>query len=237
MKTKNYFLFVAVIAVINFLFTTKANCQGALSFSSDSIVVESCDDVFQLIGIIKMYTQTKEEVRIRWDITELRSLDPGEVFLIVDPYQYPPYTTGAYTNIHSDTTDILFHMLLDTLLPGDTALFQIGVYDTKDSANTYQLLTTILTCPLASATTPIEPNNKIRIYPNPFNVSTTLQILDNLKFTQIIIYNLMGEVVKTIDINSNETELYRDDLPEGAYLICLMKDHMITSTAKVVVTD
>ena len=233
MRIKSFLL----LAFVNFLFTSSALSQTLLSFSDDTIVVESCDDKCQLVGIIEMYTHTKEKTRVRWDITKLELLDQLDIFLIIDPIQYVPYTTGAFIHIWNDTTDILFHMCPDTLLPGDTALIQLGVYDTKDSVGTYQLLTTILSCPLSSATIDSEPNEAIRIYPNPFNFSTRLQTRDDLKYTHLNLYNVMGQFVRSVPINSSETEIYRDGLPEGLYFICVMDDQIIRSTVKVVVTD
>jgi hypothetical protein len=237
MRRKFFLLFATLDVVVNFLFTTHAVAQEPLSFSDDSIIVETCDDAWQLVGVIEMYTHTKEDVTIRWDITELKNLTPGEIFLIVDPYQYAPYTMGAFANIWSDTTDILFHMFPDTLLPGDTALIQLGVYDTKDSANTYQLLTTILTYPLSSGSSVIDDNEEIMIYPNPFNFSTTLQIPNDIKYTDLIVYNMMGQIVNRMNITNHQTELYRNNLPEGMYIICLIKDQLIKDTLKVVVRD
>src|SRR5688572_2976119 len=144
MSTKLLLLSVLNFVVVNILFTSRIVGQVPLSFSSDSIIVQSCDDKCQLVGVIEMYKPNKDEATIRWDMTELELLDQLDIFLIIDPIQYVPYTTGAFIHIWDDTTDILFHMCPDTLLPGDTALIQLGVYDTKDSAGTYQLLTTIL---------------------------------------------------------------------------------------------
>ncbi|HUR30714.1 MAG TPA: T9SS type A sorting domain-containing protein, partial [Saprospiraceae bacterium] len=70
-----------------------------------------------------------------------------------------------------------------------------------------------------------------------FNFSTKLEIKNDLNCTHLVIYNMIGEVVKTIDIHSPEIELYRDDLPQGLYMICLMENQAIRHTAKVVVSD
>ncbi len=77
---------------------------------------------------------------------------------------------------------------------------------------------------------------EIKIYPNPFSSSTTIQtdkILDNAILS---IYNIYGQQVKQLNNLSGQTiTLPRDNLSSGVYFIQVIKEDKIVIASKLVV--
>jgi len=83
-----------------------------------------------------------------------------------------------------------------------------------------------------------EEINKVDIYPNPFHSSTTVQFNNPTNNADIIIYNQLGQVVKSIThISTQRIEIYRDGLPSGIYFISITNNNKVISTQKLVITD
>lgn len=78
----------------------------------------------------------------------------------------------------------------------------------------------------------------IKIFPNPFSNSTTLQTSTEFKNLTLSVLNSFGEEVKQFNnINGNSFTFYRDNLPSGIYFLRLsQKDELITS-GKIVIID
>ncbi|MGZ4033833.1 MAG: peptidoglycan DD-metalloendopeptidase family protein [Bacteroidia bacterium] len=78
----------------------------------------------------------------------------------------------------------------------------------------------------------------IRIYPNPFSSSVTIQFNQIIHNGEITIYNVFGQIIKTIkNISGQEIKLNRDNLSAGIYFISLAEQNKIISTNKLVITD
>ncbi|MCE3225733.1 MAG: glycoside hydrolase, family [Bacteroidetes bacterium] len=60
--------------------------------------------------------------------------------------------------------------------------------------------------------------NSLKLYPNPFNSSTTFRFNESINDGEILIYNSMGQKVKTIsNVNGNSFELKNENLETGIY--------------------
>jgi hypothetical protein len=82
------------------------------------------------------------------------------------------------------------------------------------------------------------PLNNIRIFPNPFSSSTTLQSDISFKEATLTVYNPYGQVVREMkNISGNTVTLFRENLPNGLYFIELTQDHKIIKTDKLLLTD
>jgi len=78
----------------------------------------------------------------------------------------------------------------------------------------------------------------LKVYPNPFSNSTTLQSNNPLKNATFILYNSFGQTVKQIKNLSGQTIiLYRDNLPSGIYFFHLIEGSEIIATDKLVIMD
>ena len=90
-------------------------------------------------------------------------------------------------------------------------------------------------CSQTSVIESISNNSQIKISPNPFSSSTNLTL--NFTNTIVTIYNIHGQQVKQIKINSKQTVLTRDNLPSGLYFLRATKDNKIVASDKLVIVD
>jgi hypothetical protein len=74
--------------------------------------------------------------------------------------------------------------------------------------------------------------NLISIYPNPTNNKINITNLPNN--VNISIYNILGEIVKSIHIESNATEINVQDLVEGSYILKI-ENNQETIVKKIVI--
>ena len=85
-------------------------------------------------------------------------------------------------------------------------------------------------------------DNILYCYPNPFNSSTTIiynRTLDTDREVIIEIYNLLGELVKSLPIKKikerslqiiwDATDNSGNKVSSGIYFACIMEQHLITS--------
>ncbi len=80
--------------------------------------------------------------------------------------------------------------------------------------------------------------NTINIFPNPFSYTTTIKTNVFLTDASITVYNINGQVVKKITgISGNEITLYRDNLPDGIYLLHLTENNSVIVSEKFVIVD
>jgi hypothetical protein len=78
----------------------------------------------------------------------------------------------------------------------------------------------------------------IKIYPNPFNWQTTIQVDHVLKNATLTLYNSYGQQVGQMKSISGQTIiLHRDNLVNGLYFLKLTQDNKIVSVNKFVITD
>ena len=81
----------------------------------------------------------------------------------------------------------------------------------------------------------VEMKNQILLFPNPFNISTTLQINSRHSNLQMSLYNILGKCVKHEFITDKFTEINRDHLSSGIYLIQISDDLGLYSTIKCII--
>jgi len=73
--------------------------------------------------------------------------------------------------------------------------------------------------PLNDQTLGNEESTNIMVYPNPADSYINVSITNGIKTGTISIYNIVGSLVKSIDIDGNEKEINVSELPAGSYLI------------------
>jgi len=82
-------------------------------------------------------------------------------------------------------------------------------------------------------------NINISAYPNPFNGQTNIRITNNKsQFAEVSVYNLLGQIVKTIYKGELEKGNYNfhlssTELASGAYLVCFKTPSLI-KTSKII---
>jgi len=81
-------------------------------------------------------------------------------------------------------------------------------------------------------------SSKLRIFPNPFSSTTTLQTYKIFKNATLTVYNSFGQQVKQIkNIFGQTITLHRDDMPSGLYFLRLMQDNKTFVADKLIITD
>jgi hypothetical protein len=79
----------------------------------------------------------------------------------------------------------------------------------------------------------IDPNaNKTKIYPNPMNGELNITNLNNVK--RVEMYNLTGQMVKSVENVNEHITLNTNDLLSGMYFIRITGNNGSVSTSKVV---
>ena len=63
-----------------------------------------------------------------------------------------------------------------------------------------------------------DPTN-IVAYPNPASSYVNVSVVNGTKLGTINIYNIIGSLVKVVEIEGNEQEINISDLPAGSYII------------------
>ena len=74
--------------------------------------------------------------------------------------------------------------------------------------------------------------NNIIIYPNPFNNTIIFDNMDNVK--QVIINNIMGQKMMTININTTQVTINTSDFNSGIYLINIIDNNNNVITKKII---
>lgn len=110
------------------------------------------------------------------------------------------------------------------------SITQTLVNDTKYDYNEYMVFTGVQE---------INSNaNEISLFPNPSHASATVRVNPFLHMDEIVVYNLLGKLIMTIesDNNTSEIKIDRSDLPSGIYFIHAEAKHVkITNVIKWVV--
>ena len=76
------------------------------------------------------------------------------------------------------------------------------------------------------------------VYPNPFSTSTTIKFISPQKNIELNIYNVCGQLVRTMqNISGDNIEIDRGNLPSGVYFIQLTQNDQNISTGKLIITD
>jgi hypothetical protein len=89
----------------------------------------------------------------------------------------------------------------------------------------------------ATGTVNIEMTRDLKIYPNPFNTTSTLKISPEtiLKNAEMKIYDSCGSEVKNITVSNHETSVDRGSLKSGMYIYFVVNNHEIIGNGKLVV--
>lgn len=74
-------------------------------------------------------------------------------------------------------------------------------------------------------------------YPNPFTSELTFKVRKNIPYkTAIMIYNIKGQLIKSIDVTSKEISWKPQDIPSGVYIINLIQNGKQIQSRKITYT-
>ncbi|MDD5570658.1 MAG: T9SS type A sorting domain-containing protein [Bacteroidales bacterium] len=81
-------------------------------------------------------------------------------------------------------------------------------------------------------------NNNISFYPNPFENSTVLHTTNMVgKQITLVIFDLLGNKIKQIQINSEDYTLTRDNMISGMYFYQIKDNENVLGSGKLIITD
>lgn len=79
-------------------------------------------------------------------------------------------------------------------------------------------------------------NNNFRIFPNPFSQQMTVESVEDLKGSDIIIYNSTGIIAKEIhNVSGHSITVKRDNLSSGIYYLVITKNGKMVGTNKILI--
>jgi hypothetical protein len=80
------------------------------------------------------------------------------------------------------------------------------------------------------------PNEAVTIYPNPFGISTTININDGLRINncELKIYNVLGEEVLSENITQHTTTISTGKIPSGVYFYKLTSNETVIQSGKLI---
>lgn len=78
----------------------------------------------------------------------------------------------------------------------------------------------------------------VKVYPNPFSTSTTLQTETPLNNATFTLYNSYGQIVKQVtNINGQSVTIFRDNLSSGLYFMRLTEDSKLITSKKLEINN
>lgn len=84
----------------------------------------------------------------------------------------------------------------------------------------------------------IKEINEIKIYPNPFSYFTNILFNDPLNQGTIVIYNLMGQIVKKVEnLKCASVMFFKDKLESGVYYLKIYDNNKDVGIEKIVIED
>lgn len=78
-------------------------------------------------------------------------------------------------------------------------------------------------------------NNQINVYPNPFTSHTTLSFNKELKNVSIIITDVIGNEVRSVNFSGSKLTIEKEGLNSGIYFIQVISEKKIVANKKIVV--
>jgi len=108
----------------------------------------------------------------------------------------------------------------------------------KDNDTIWNYYSNGFGCELITSINSLSIKPKIKIFPNPFKVSTQLKIEGNYNDITLIIYNSFGQKVKEIKNSNNQIiKIERENLVKGLYFIQILQSNSLIMTEKIIVSD
>jgi len=152
-------------------------------------------------------------------------------------YQNPAVSTIWYPIIVDSALEISHSVLAswntNSLAPGTYILKSVLKNNFNDSVEGLKIIE-LLPNPLAVHA--IANENFSTVYPNPFLTQTTFKTNVELSNAGLIIYNTLGEKVKTINnISGFEITINRNDLPDGVYFMEIIQNEQLIAREKIIV--
>jgi hypothetical protein len=209
-----------------------------LIFSNDTAILMSCELTPPKIDSHWIHNTTDHDIMLWWRRTEEQIPDESFYLMIFNGTQYPPFTIQGVQRVYAhDSTNIIFEFWHTNILPGDSAILRIKIYDVSDSINTTHYQTVIQHCPLETSTNEPFINQQLTIFPNPMEHEATVILPSFQKPSLLVLYSMTGTIVRQLPVTNSEMHISRDGLPNGIYFLAEIRDGHVIQMAKLAVAD
>lgn len=94
---------------------------------------------------------------------------------------------------------------------------------------------TIVNC--VTGITELNTTSSVNIYPNPFSSASVLEVDPGFTDPKAIIYNSLGQKVKSLDVKGGPNAIERGNLQTGIYFLHLLEGSTPVNITKLVITD
>jgi hypothetical protein len=137
-------------------------------------------------------------------------------------------TERRYWNVTQSSLDLAFREIHES--DGLHNICQLEFYHTADWENLFrwQALTTLAVEEIALA---LDCS-----FPNPFSSGHTFNCQSESKIQEIQIFNINGQLMQMIQVNSNYISV-NIDLPQGTYILAVIKDNQLAHKEKLLIID
>jgi hypothetical protein len=144
---------------------------------------------------------------------------------------------GANSCSNSQSTSLTIQTLfLDNKTPGHTTdTMNLDFTRSVSVQNVVGFDSTYCTGTLTSFPE-IDPTGEVNIYPNPFRdyITISLEGINNLSDATLILLNTTGQIVKNIELKSNNESVKVSDLASGLYIYKISNNGLLLGQGKLV---
>jgi hypothetical protein len=88
--------------------------------------------------------------------------------------------------------------------------------------------------PVSTAGLTYGDNAEINVYPNPFSISTTIEVKNAQGMHQLQVFNQVGAMILNAQSTNGKFQIERNDLSQGMYIYRVMNEHGMVGTGKFV---
>lgn len=211
--------------------------QG-LIFSNDTAIIISCENIPPAIDSRWIYNTSDQGIALRWQRVENQIPDESFYLMIFNGVQYPPFTNQGlqFVDAH-DSTNIIFEFWHTHIVPGDSVILRIKIYDESDSLNTTHYQTVIQYCPLQTSNADPTSQSHLSVYPNPVQQKATVILPAFQNTSLLVLYSMTGHIVRQLPVTTSEMVIERDGLPNGMYFLTVVQEGRIIHMSKLAIAD
>jgi hypothetical protein len=126
-----------------------------------------------------------------------------------------------------------------TFTLADSMSLSISSYKAIDSAGVAKTLTTqadtISVNTLPSGIKTFTKDNKVSVYPNPFNSYTTISFATEINNATVKIVDVLGKEVRTVNFSGKQLMVEKGELNAGFYFIKVISEQNVIAQEKIII--
>lgn len=179
---------------------------------------------------------------------KLPTITHGQAFLLTGwvygdvGLKFGKINSGIITSQSGSTTSSeswtkLGHLAAFSLSDGDTAIVLLTV-PTMGGGGSFTGYFDLINLEQVSGINMLKHEKPLKLFPNPFNIYTTLYTDKGFINATLTLTNTLGQIVKQKEkLNGQTIILERENLMKGMYYIHLSEKNIIIATEKIIITD